>query len=144
MNRKSLGAVVRQARQDHAMTQRELAKLVGVKGSHIAYIEGNRRKPSLALLRRIADVLGLNRRELLFLAHPEARYLVGDSDGVRNKRPADSWRAFAANRALHKRHKITPGELKLLKHVSLLECVNYPSHFIFILNSIRQAGAAQD
>jgi transcriptional regulator with XRE-family HTH domain len=144
MNRKTLGSVVREARQDHAMTQRELAKLVGVKGSHIAYIEGNRRKPSLFLLRRIADALGLNRRELLFLTHPEARYLVGDSSGLVEKKPGDSWRAFAANRALQKRHKITPGELKLLKQVSLLERVNYPSHFIFILNSIRQAGASQD
>ncbi len=125
------------------MTQRELAQLVGVKGSHIAYIEGNRRKPSLALLRRIADVLGLNRRELLFLTHPEARDLVGDSDGGGSLKPADSWRLFAANRALHKRHKISAGELKLLKQVSLLERVNYPSHFIFILNSIRQAGAAR-
>jgi transcriptional regulator with XRE-family HTH domain len=126
------------------MTQRELAKLVGVKGSHIAYIEGNRRKPSLALLRKIADVLGLNRRELLFLAHPEARCLVGEPDAIASKRPADSWQVFAANRALHKRHKITPAELKLLRQVSLLERVNYPSHFIFILNSIRQAGAARD
>jgi transcriptional regulator with XRE-family HTH domain len=144
MNKKMLGSVVREARQDHGMTQRELAKMVGVKGSHIAYIEGNRRKPSLSLLRRIADVLGLNRRELLFLTHPEARYLVGDSDGAGNRKPADSWRVFAANHALHKRHKITPAELRLLKQVSLLERVSYPSHFIFILNSIRQAGAAQD
>jgi transcriptional regulator with XRE-family HTH domain len=126
------------------MTQRELAKLVGVKGSHIAYIEGNRRKPSLSLLRKIADALGLNRRELLFLTHPEARDLVGDWDARGPKARTDSWRVFAANHALHKRHRITPGELKVLKQVSLLEHVNYPSHFIFILNSIRQAGAVQD
>jgi transcriptional regulator with XRE-family HTH domain len=144
MNKKMLGYVVREARRDHGMTQRELARLVGVKGSHIAYIEGNRRKPSLPLLRKIADVLGLNRRELLFLTHPEARNLVGDLDGRPAKAPTNSWRVFAANRALHKRHKITPGELKLLRQVSLLENVNHPSHFIFILNSIRQAAAAQD
>lgn len=144
MNKKLLGDVVRDARWDHGITQRELAKLVGVKGSHIAYIEGNRRKPSLALLRKIADALGLNRRELLFLAHPEARLLVGDADNHSQRGPTDSWRVFAANRALHRRHKITPGELKLLRQVSLLEHVNYPSHFIFILNSIRQAAAAHD
>lgn len=144
MNKRQLGDVVREARRDHGMTQRELAKLVGVKGSHIAYIEGDHRKPSLALLRKIADVLGLNRRQLLFLAHPETRYLVGDLESRPTARPADSWRVFAANRALHKRHRITPGELKLLRQVSLLEHVTYPSHFIFILNSIRQAAASQD
>jgi transcriptional regulator with XRE-family HTH domain len=144
MNKRILGSVVKEARRDHGMTQRELAKLVGVKGSHIAYIEGNQRKPSLALLRKIADVLGLDRRELLFLAHPEARHLVGDSGGHGARRPTDSWREFSANRALHRRHKITPGELKLLRQVSLLEDVSYPSHFIFILNSIRQAGAPRE
>jgi transcriptional regulator with XRE-family HTH domain len=144
MSKRTLGLVVREARQDHAMTQRELAKLVGVKGSHIAYIEGNRRKPSLSLLRRIADVLGLDRRELLFLTHPEARQLVGESDGAGSAMPTDSWRRFAANRALHKRHRITARELKLLKQVSLLQRVNFPGHFIFVLNSIRQAGAPRD
>jgi hypothetical protein len=36
---------------------------------------------------------------------------------------------------------VTPGELKVLKQVSLLEDVSSPKHFIFVLNAIRQAGA---
>ncbi|MGH7778683.1 MAG: helix-turn-helix transcriptional regulator [Candidatus Binataceae bacterium] len=144
MTKKTLGTVIKQARMDHEFTQRELAGLVQVRGSHIAYIEGNKRKPSLSLLRRIADVLGLNRRELLFLAQPDARYLAGDPDEGPPKKAVDSWRRFVSNRALHRRYRITPGELKLLKQVSLLQVVSAPSHFLFILNSIRQAAARQD
>lgn len=121
------------------MTQHELAVAIGVKGSHIAYIEGGQRRPSLALLGRIAETLDLNRRELLFLSHPDARHLVGLPE-QKLTRPNDAWRRFVSNGALLRRHKITRKELGLLKQVSLLEHVAYPVHFLFILNSIRQAG----
>ena len=72
----NLGAVIKEARESLGLTQRGLAAKVGVKASHIAYIEGNRRRPSLPLVRNLAVVLGLDRREMLFLSYPDAQVEV--------------------------------------------------------------------
>jgi hypothetical protein len=56
-------------------------------------------------------------------------------------RGKNAWKEFTSNRVLLRRHGVTPGELKVLKQVSLLEDVSSPKHFIFVLNAIRQAGA---
>jgi len=139
--RKTLGSVVRENREQLRMSQRELADQVGVKASHIAYIEGNQRRPSLRLLLRIADLLGLDRWELFMLSHPDAADLVRDVRMPAKSKPGDAWRKFAADRGLHKRHNIAPRELKLLRQVSQVQDVSCAKHFLFILNSIRQAGA---
>jgi len=145
MIKRTLGVVVKEARIALEMTQRELARAIGVKPSHVAYIESGKRRPSLTLLRRISTTLGLNPRELLFLSHPDAKYMAGFLErpgGI--KQTDDSWRRFSSNRALLIRHKVTPAELKVLKRVSLLEHVSDPRHFVFVLNAIRQAAVRDD
>jgi transcriptional regulator with XRE-family HTH domain len=144
MSKKTLGDAVKTARQELGLTQRELAARVGVKSSHIAYIEGNRRNPSLSVLVQLAGALGLNRRKLLLLSHPEAKGIVAEPRERRERRPHDAWRRFASNRVLHRRHRITHAELRVLKQISLLQNVARPEYFLFILNSIRQAGAPPD
>lgn len=137
----TLGALTKEARESLGLTQRELAAAVGVKASHIAYIEGNHRRPGLPLIRKLAHVLGLDRRELLFLSYPDAKFLIDDatkSGAV--KREKDAWKDFTSNRAVLKRYGVTRGELRVLKQVSLLEDVSSPKHFLFVLNAIRQAG----
>jgi transcriptional regulator with XRE-family HTH domain len=145
MTKRTIGGVVKEARVAMEMTQRELARAIRVKPSHIAYIESGKRRPSLTLLRRISTTLGLNPRELLFLAHPDARYLAcGHQQPGGIKRIDDSWRRFSSNRALLVRHKVTTAELRVLKRVSLLEHVSDPRHFVFVLNAIRQAAVQDD
>jgi len=139
MTKKRVGGFLKRARTELGLTQRQLAGRVGVRASHIAYIENERRKPSLLLLRRMADALRLDRQELLLLVRPEARFFIGDRQESPPRRN-DAWRRFVSNRMLLKRHSVTRAELRLLKHVTLVEHVSYPRHFIFILNSIRQAG----
>jgi transcriptional regulator with XRE-family HTH domain len=144
MTKKSFGDIVKTARVELGLSQRGLAAVVSVKGSHIAYIERGMRRPSLPLLRRLADTLQLNRRELLYTAYPEAKYLVGNhTESAPAKRP-DAWQRFASNRPLLRRHNITRAELRVLKQVSLLERVACPRNFLFILNAIRQSAAAQN
>jgi transcriptional regulator with XRE-family HTH domain len=144
MNKKTLGRVVKEARDALKLTQRELAARVDVRASHVAYIESNRRRPSLSLLRRLVEELGLDRREALFLAHPDARYLTEDSIMPANAKAGDAWKQFAANHAMLRRHSVSPTELRVLKQVSLLEHVSHPRHFLFVLNSIRQAGSGSN
>ena len=142
MSGKTLGHVVRKNREQLRISQRELAEQVGVKASHIAYIEGNQRKPSLRLLLRMADALELDRWQLFMLSHPDAADLVHGVQPAKPKR-GDAWRRFAADRALHRRHKIEPRELKLLRQISMVQDVSCAKHFLFILNSIRQAGVRE-
>jgi transcriptional regulator with XRE-family HTH domain len=144
MNKRTLGEAVKTARHELGISQRELAALVGVEGSHIAYIEGNRRKPSLSVLVRLAGALGLKRRELLLLSRPEAKVIVDELRDHRPRPPHDAWRRFACNQVLHRRHRIRPAELRVLKQIGLNHEISSSAHFLFILNAIRQAGVPPD
>ncbi len=137
MKKKTLGGVIKDRREYLRLTQRELATKLGVKASHVAYLENGRRGPSLGLLKRLADVLGVKKEDLFLLAHPEARDLI--ANGRPQKGAPDAWRQFAADRVLQARHDVTPAEMRVLKQVSTLGRVSSPRHFLFILNSIRQA-----
>jgi len=139
MTKKAPGILIKEARNSLRLTQRDLAAMVGVKASHIAYIEGDQRNPSLALLRRLADALGLNRRELLFMIHPEARELTEERAVESKASSPDGWKQFSSNAALLRRHKVTPAELKVLRQVNALGAVSNPRSFLFVLNSIRMA-----
>jgi transcriptional regulator with XRE-family HTH domain len=67
------GQLLRRRREALDMTQSDLARKLGVEASYIAFIERGRRKPSLRLVAKIADVIGLDRQRAFVLAHPEAR-----------------------------------------------------------------------
>ncbi len=137
MKKRTLGEVIKDRREFLRLTQRELASKLGVKASHVAYLENGRRGPSLALLKRISDVLGVKKEDLFLLAHPEAKDLIAGNG--RPEKGADAWRQFSADRALQARYQVTPAELRVLKQVNGLGRVSSPRHFLFILNSIRQA-----
>jgi transcriptional regulator with XRE-family HTH domain len=146
MKKKSLGEVLKSQREIFGLTQRELALKLGVKASHVAYLEKGRRRPSLGLVSRIADVLGLAKEPLFLLAHPEASSLLSE----RREEPATAcnpdhvWRDFTGNKALLARHQVKPTELRVLSQVNLLGKVAAPRSFLFILNAIRQAVEEED
>jgi transcriptional regulator with XRE-family HTH domain len=139
-----LGLLIRNQREMFRLTQRELALKLGVKASHVAYIEGGLRRPSLALVRRLAEILGLNKQRLLLMTYPEARYLIAKPPASAAEEPDLAWRQFAADRAMLTRHSITPAELKVLREVSLLGKVATPRNLLFVLNAIRQAVASDE
>ncbi len=142
MKKKTLGPVIKRQREALGLTQRELALKFGVKPSHVAYLENDRRRPSLMLLSRIADVLGLEKEGLFLLAHPEARSLINNRRAAAPAPRLDRdqvWRDFARDKALLARHQVKPRELKVLSQVNLLGRVTAPRNFLFILNAIRQA-----
>ncbi len=136
-----LGTLIRRERDAFRLTQRELAKKLGVKASHVAYIEGGLRRPSLALVRRLAETLGLDKQKLLLMTYPEARYLISLPAPSSAANRDEAWRHFASDRAMLTQHSITPAELKVLRQVSLLGRVTVPRNLLFVLNAIRQAVA---
>ncbi len=145
MRKKTLGQVLKNQRAVLGLTQRELARKLDVKPSHVAYLENDRRRPSLALLSRIADVLGLEKEPLFLLAHPEASSLLKSRrEPAERAAPDQVWRDFTGNKALLARHNVKPRELKVLSQVNLLGKITAPRHFLFILNAIRQAVEAEE
>jgi transcriptional regulator with XRE-family HTH domain len=136
-----LGSLIKRQREVFRLTQRELASKLGVKASHIAYIEGGMRRPSMSLVRRLAETLGLNKQKLLLLTYPEARHLITIAPKPAAGSADAAWKEFAGDRAMLTRHSITPAELKILREVSLLGKVAAPRNLLFVLNAIRQAVA---
>ena len=139
----TLGEVLRKKRESLGLTQRELSRQLGVKSSHVTYLESDRRRPSLGLLSRIADVLSLDRETLFVLAHPEASCFVTSPAANRAPSPTQNarkvWQDFAGNKALLAQHRVNSAELKVLSQINLLGKVTAPRNFLFILNAIRQA-----
>jgi len=138
-----LGPLIRTQREVFRLTQRELARKLGVKASHVAYIEGGLRRPSLSLVRRLAETLGLNKQKLLLMTYPDARFLITPAKEEPYK-PEAVWDEFAGDRAMLSQHSITPDELKVLRQVSLLGRVTSPRNLLFVLNAIRQAVDVDD
>jgi transcriptional regulator with XRE-family HTH domain len=136
-NTNQLGEVVRSHREGLGLTQRSLAQKLGVQASHVAFIESGRRKPSLKLVARLADTLGLDRQTLLVLAHPEARALVGEAKAETPSKTAPSWQRFIKSRELLTRYHVTDRELRALEHLSLLGTVHSAKEFLAILTLIR-------
>ncbi len=64
------GTTIRIRREVFGYSQRELAALVGVKASHIAYLENGKRLPSLGLLFRLAKELNVRPAKLALQAFP--------------------------------------------------------------------------
>jgi transcriptional regulator with XRE-family HTH domain len=140
---KSLGKMLKERRIKLGLTQRVLAEQVGIKASHVAYIESGRRRPSLSLLERMATVLDLDRRELFVLAHPEAKGMIDSAAPPSRPEPppstGDAWQQFVNDRSLLARYNVTQRELKALKQLSLLGYVLTSREFLAILSLIRTA-----
>ncbi len=112
MIRNALGQLVKKRRTAMALSQRQLAEQLGIQASHVAYIERGVRKPSLSLLGRMAEALGLDGAKLFFSLYPESKALLGIRLKPERPKPFDeSWRQFVGNRALLKQHGITRAEL---------------------------------
>jgi transcriptional regulator with XRE-family HTH domain len=134
---RNLGEFLKARREGLGLTQRSLAQKLGVEASHVAFIESGRRKPSLKLVARIADTLGLDRQEVLLLAHPEVSVLLSRTEAERRQKPPLSWQRFTKNSALLARYHVTTSELQVLEHLSLLGTVISAKEFLAILTLIR-------
>ena len=103
----------------------------------MAFIESGRRKPSLKLVARLADVLDLDRQDLLVQAHPEAKELIDEAKPEERRKTSPSWRRFIENRQLLARYNVTDRELRALEGLSFLGTVDSAKEFLAILTLIR-------
>ncbi len=140
-NTNQLGELLKARRRGLGLTQRRLSDKLGVEASHVAFIESGRRRPSLRLVAKVADALGLDRQQLLILAHPEAKALIAETKSKPPKKTTLSWRRFVKNHELLARYHVTDRELHALENLSLLGTVHSAKEFLAILTLIRDIPA---
>jgi transcriptional regulator with XRE-family HTH domain len=128
--------ILRRRRRQLELTQQHVARRVGVRANYVGYIERDMRRPSTAVLVKLAKVLDLDREELFFLANPQVREFIHTTAPDPRQ---SAWERFRADTRLHTRHGVTQAELKALQHVSALGRVHDPRDYLFILQAIRQA-----
>jgi transcriptional regulator with XRE-family HTH domain len=140
MSEETFGKVLKAARLSLGLSQQALARKLGVRASHVGYLEQGRRRPSLTLLNALADTLGLDKERLFLLSHPEAKSLIRDSTPTSSRSEQSSaWQELLADKSVLIRNNVTAKELKVLSHIALLGTVLKPRDYLFILNCIRQA-----
>src|SRR5262249_31599708 len=132
----SFGESIRNRRRQLEMTQEELARRIGTSSPYVGHLEARKRHPSQEVVMRIAEVLGLDARELFLLANPGTRVLVSPKPS--SAQPS-AWDAFVSDRNLRKVLNITDQEMEILSSIATMGEVRSPHDFIFILNTIRNA-----
>lgn len=133
---RSFGQVIRDRRRQLDLTQEEVARRIKTSTPYIGHLESGKRHPSDKILTRMAEVLGLDRRELFFLANPRALALLSPEI---ESAPDSAWDDFKNNEQLRRLHNILGDEMEILSRVALLGDVRSPRDFIYILNTMRHA-----
>ena len=131
----SFAQIIRNRRRHLDLTQDEVARRIGTSVAYIAHLEADRRHPSEKVVVSLAEVLGLDPRELFFLANPDTKDLVSQKAGSSKS----AWDSFAADQKLRKIHGISGSEMETLSQIALMGEVRSSRDFIFILNTIRHA-----
>ena len=131
----SFGQVIRERRRQRSLTQAEVARRIKTSVPYVGHLESGKRCPSNKIVARLAEVLGLDGRELFLLANPYARELLGSEP----TRTSSAWENFRHNSHLQGIHNIGDTEMEMLSRVALIGEVRSPHDFIFILNTVRHA-----
>src|SRR5438876_6453681 len=133
---RDFGQVIRDRRRQLDLTQQEVAQRIKTSTPYVGHLESGKRSPSDKILRRLAEVLGLDRRELFFLANPGAvEMLTPKNDSAKTS----VWEEFRRDEKLRRLHKITTEEMDLLSHVAAIGEPGSPRDFIYILHTVRHA-----
>jgi len=132
----TFGQMIRDRRRQLDLTQEEVARRISTSTPYVGHLESGKRHPSDKIVTRLADVLGIERRELYFLANPGARELLHTRPSAGAVSP---WESFRKDERLRRIHSISPEEMEMLSRVALMGDVRSERDFIYILNSIRQA-----
>ena len=134
----NFGDVIRRRRRELDLTQEQVAARVKTSAPYVGHLESGKRHPSNKILTRLAEVLGLDRRELFFLANPHTEALISIQPGMAEG-SVSAWDQFRQNDHLRRIHNVSNDEMNMLSQVALLGEVQSPRDLVFILNTVRHA-----
>jgi transcriptional regulator with XRE-family HTH domain len=129
------GDLIRSKRREMDLTQVEVAARIGISTPYIGHLESGKRHPSDKTVTKFAEVLGIDNRELFFLANPHAEALI--SKPVAGA--GSSWERFQKDEKLRRIHNISNAEMEILSQVALMGDVQEPRDLIYILTTLRHA-----
>jgi transcriptional regulator with XRE-family HTH domain len=133
---RNFGQVIRDRRRQLDLTQQEIARRIKTSTPYIGHLESSKRHPSDKVLSRLAEVLGLDRRDLFFLANPRAMELLRTKEDGSGK---TAWEEFRRDERIRRTHNVTSEEMDLLSSVAEMGEIASPRDFIYILNTVRHA-----
>jgi transcriptional regulator with XRE-family HTH domain len=133
---RNFGQVIRDRRRQLDLTQQEIARRIKTSTPYVGHLESSKRHPSDKVLSRLAEVLGLDRRELFFLANPRAVALLTPNE-TDHKKPA--WEEFRKDERIRRAHNITSAEMEMLSTIALMGEIPSPRDFVYILQTVRHA-----
>src|SRR5215470_6996411 len=73
---RTFGQVIRERRRQLDLTQEEVARRIKTSTPYVGHLESAKRHPSDKIVTRLAEVLGLDRRDMFFPANPRAQALL--------------------------------------------------------------------
>lgn len=133
---RNFGQVIRDRRRQLDLTQEDVARRIKTSTPYVGHLESGKRHPSDKIVSRLAEVLGLDRRELFFLANPRAQALLTPEDETTDN---SAWEEFRHSEQMRRIHNISSEEMEMLSRVALMGDVRSPRDFVYILTTIRQA-----
>jgi transcriptional regulator with XRE-family HTH domain len=133
---RTFGSVIRERRRQLDLTQEDVATRIKTSTPYIGHLESGKRHPSEKVIARLSEVLGLQSRELFFLANPRTRDLLStaNSGGRRS-----AWEEFRHDERIRRAHNISTEEMDVLGRIAAMGEARAPRDFIYILNAIRLA-----
>src|SRR5208337_2782151 len=133
---RSFGEVIRERRRQLDLTQEQVARRIKSSVPYIGHLEGNKRRPSDATVRKLAEVLGLDCGEVFFLANPETKALLDQHKALSG---GSTWEEFKNDERMLRAHDVNPEEMEILSQVAMMGRVRSVRDFVYILNTVRQA-----
>ena len=133
---RTFGTIIRDRRRQLDLTQEDVARRIKTSTPYVGHLESGKRHPSDKILTRLAEVLGLDQREMFFLANPRAQELLSPPVEVEAN---SAWDDFRRNDQLRRIHNVTNEEMEMLSRVALLGEVRSTRDFIYILQTVRHA-----
>jgi transcriptional regulator with XRE-family HTH domain len=129
------GDAIRAKRIELGFTHAEVAARIKISTPYVGHLESGKRHPSDKIVTKLADLLGLDNRELFLLANPHAQALISESVTAEGS----SWEQFQKNEKLQRIHNISNDEMQVLSQVVLMGDIRSPRELIYILTTIRHA-----
>jgi transcriptional regulator with XRE-family HTH domain len=130
------GEMIRRRRRELDLTQEEVAWRIKTSTPYVGHLESGKRHPSDKVVARLAEVLGLDNRELFFLANPNAQALLAAEPA---RAEGSAWEQFRKNDQLRRVHNVSNDEMNMLSQVALLGEIRSSRDLIYILNTVRHA-----
>jgi transcriptional regulator with XRE-family HTH domain len=134
----NFGKAIRGRRRELDLTQDVVASLIKTSTPYVGHLESGKRHPSYEIVKRLAEVLGLDYRELFFLANPHTQALLS-AQPERAEGPISAWDQLQTDEQLRRIHNVSNDEMEMLSRVVVLGEVQSLRELLFILKTVRHA-----